>query len=85
MDSKYGGGMDERIKRPKHRGNFPVGKSITSTNYYLECGLFFIIRKKWIVVERRGEKFIEIISWYKYNAGKNIAQEIHSKINFHKS
>jgi toxin ParE1/3/4 len=28
-----------------------------------------------------GEEFIEIISWYKYNAGKNIAKKIHSKIN----
>jgi toxin ParE1/3/4 len=28
-----------------------------------------------------GEEFIEIISWYKYNAGKNIAQKIYSKIN----
>ncbi|MDR0376469.1 MAG: type II toxin-antitoxin system RelE/ParE family toxin [Spirochaetaceae bacterium] len=28
-----------------------------------------------------GEEFIEIISWYKYNAGKNIAQKIYTKIN----
>jgi toxin ParE1/3/4 len=28
-----------------------------------------------------GEEFIEIISWYKYNVGKNIAQKIYSKIN----
>jgi toxin ParE1/3/4 len=27
-----------------------------------------------------GEEFIEIISWYKYNVGKNIAKKIHSKI-----
>jgi toxin ParE1/3/4 len=28
-----------------------------------------------------GEELIEIISWYKYNAGKNVAQKIYSKIN----
>jgi toxin ParE1/3/4 len=28
-----------------------------------------------------GEEFIEIISWYKYKAGRNIAQRIYSKIN----
>jgi toxin ParE1/3/4 len=28
-----------------------------------------------------GEKLIEIISWYKYNAGKNVAQRIYSTIN----
>jgi toxin ParE1/3/4 len=28
-----------------------------------------------------GEEFIEIISWYKYNAGKSVAQKIYSKIN----
>jgi toxin ParE1/3/4 len=27
-----------------------------------------------------GEEIIEIISWYKYNAGKNIAQNIYTKI-----
>jgi toxin ParE1/3/4 len=28
-----------------------------------------------------GEEFIEIISWYKHNVGKNAAQKIYSKIN----
>jgi toxin ParE1/3/4 len=28
-----------------------------------------------------GEEFAEIISWYKYNAGKNIARRIYTKIN----
>ncbi|MDR1277726.1 MAG: type II toxin-antitoxin system RelE/ParE family toxin [Treponema sp.] len=28
-----------------------------------------------------GDEFIEIISWYKYNAGKNTAQRIYAKIN----
>jgi toxin ParE1/3/4 len=28
-----------------------------------------------------GEEFIEIISWYKYNVGKNAAKTIYSKIN----
>jgi toxin ParE1/3/4 len=28
-----------------------------------------------------GEEFIEIISWYKYNVGKNVAKAIYSKIN----
>jgi toxin ParE1/3/4 len=28
-----------------------------------------------------GEEFIEIVSWYKYKAGKNVAQRIYSKIN----
>jgi toxin ParE1/3/4 len=27
-----------------------------------------------------GEEFIEIISWYKYNVGKNVAQRIYLKI-----
>ncbi|MFP3091415.1 type II toxin-antitoxin system RelE/ParE family toxin [Treponema sp. TIM-1] len=28
-----------------------------------------------------GEEFIEIISWYKYNAGKTVAQKTYAKIN----
>jgi toxin ParE1/3/4 len=28
-----------------------------------------------------GEELIEIITWYKYNAGKNTAQKIYSRIN----
>jgi toxin ParE1/3/4 len=28
-----------------------------------------------------GEEFVEIISWYKYNVGRNIAQRIYTKIN----
>jgi toxin ParE1/3/4 len=28
-----------------------------------------------------GEEFIDIISWYKYNAGKNVARKLYSKIN----
>ena len=28
-----------------------------------------------------GEEMIEIISWYKYNVGKNIAQKIYKNIN----
>jgi toxin ParE1/3/4 len=28
-----------------------------------------------------GEEFVEIISWYKYNVGKNTAQKIYTKIN----
>jgi toxin ParE1/3/4 len=28
-----------------------------------------------------GEEIVEIISWYKYNVGKNIAQKIYAKIN----
>jgi toxin ParE1/3/4 len=27
-----------------------------------------------------GDEFTEIISWYKYNAGKNAAQKIYTKI-----
>lgn len=27
------------------------------------------------------EEFIEIVLWYKYNAGKNVARKIYSKIN----
>jgi toxin ParE1/3/4 len=27
-----------------------------------------------------GEEFVEIISWYKYNVGKNVAQKIYLKI-----
>jgi toxin ParE1/3/4 len=28
-----------------------------------------------------GEEFVEILSWYKYNAEKNVAQRIYTKIN----
>jgi toxin ParE1/3/4 len=28
-----------------------------------------------------GDEFTEIISWYKYTAGKNVAQKIYAKIN----
>jgi toxin ParE1/3/4 len=28
-----------------------------------------------------GEEFVEIISWYKYTVGKNVAKNIYSKIN----
>jgi toxin ParE1/3/4 len=28
-----------------------------------------------------GDEFAEIISWYKYTAGKNVAQRIYTKIN----
>jgi toxin ParE1/3/4 len=39
------------------------------------------MRYKIIWSKDAGEEFVEIISWYKYNTGKNVAQKIYTKIN----